>query len=91
MKCYTQLSLRKAQDLQICRAKASTPKIMNALNCRTLATKMLLKVLTHTPQHKQTGPAMKSIIMCGCCFLVSSDSYLVTTYEFTDETPQIGE
>ena len=27
--------------------------------------------------------------MCGRSFLISSDSYLVRTYEFTDETPQI--
>ena len=29
--------------------------------------------------------------MCGRSFLISSDSYLVRTYEFTDETPQIAE
>ena len=29
--------------------------------------------------------------MCGRSFLISSDSYLVRTYEFTDETPQITE
>ena len=58
---------------------------MNALKCRTLATKMLLG--THTPQHK---PSHKSI-MCGRSFLISSDSYLFRTYEFTDETPQIAE
>ena len=29
--------------------------------------------------------------MCGCSFLISSDSYLVRTYEFMDETPQIAE
>ena len=29
--------------------------------------------------------------MCGRSFLINSDSYLVRTYEFTDETPQIAE
>ena len=29
--------------------------------------------------------------MCGRSFLISLDSYLVRTYEFTDETPQIAE
>ena len=36
-------------------------------------------------------PSHKSIIMCGRSFLISSDSYLVRTYEFTDETSQIAE
>ena len=29
--------------------------------------------------------------MCGCSFLISLDSYLFRTYEFTDKTPQIAE
>ena len=29
--------------------------------------------------------------MCGHFFLISSDSYLVSTYEFTDKTLQIAE
>ena len=29
--------------------------------------------------------------MCGRSFLMSSDSYLVSTCEFTDKTPQIAE
>ena len=29
--------------------------------------------------------------MCGCSSLISSDSYLVSTYEFMDYTPQIAE
>ena len=29
--------------------------------------------------------------MCGHSFLISSDSYLVRTYKFMDETPQIAE
>ena len=29
--------------------------------------------------------------MCERSSLMSSDSYLVSTYEFTDETPQIAE
>ena len=29
--------------------------------------------------------------MCRCSFLMSSDSYLISTYEFTDENPQIAE
>ena len=33
----------------------------------------------------------RSHMMCGRSFLISSDSYLVRTYEFTDETPQIDE
>ena len=29
--------------------------------------------------------------MCGRSFLMISDSYLVSTYKFTDESPQIAE
>ena len=50
---------------------------MNALKCRTLATKMLL--WTHTPQHKQNSALnLYNWATCGRSFLISSrsNSYL---------------
>ena len=34
---------------------------------------------------------IKKKTMCGRSFFMSSDSYFVSTYEFTDQTPQIAE
>ena len=49
------------------------------------------KILSQGNVITQQVPGMKSIIMSGRSFLVNSDLYLVRTYEFMDETPQITE
>ena len=63
---------------------------MNALKCRTLATKMLL--WTHTPQHKQNS-ALNLIIQqrVGVLSLSARDRIRTWTCEFMDKTPQIAE